>query len=312
MRKSVSMGLVAGVLGMGLANAEIKVDDKLSLTGFIDMSVLGTMPDGGSSTLDAGLDQFELDFMYKFSDNLSAQIDLNHFQGAFYLEQGFVTYSTGPLAINMGRFLSSTGWEAAEPTGLYQYSYSKNCDGSIAAGCVYGGYQNGVSASFTISPMISLYGAVVGGIWDGTDTDISKPGIEVQLSLTPIEGLTIKPAFMYENETSDGTAQSAANVWASFETGPLTLAAEFNYLMDWGVTDETGMGYLAMVNYAINDKLGITVRYSAIDVENDYKGNEIAVSPGYAITDDWFVLAEIRQDIDDKVTSYAVESLITF
>jgi hypothetical protein len=119
---------------------------------------------------------------------------------------------------------------------------------------------------------------------------------------------------MYEAETGDslGTAQSALNVWASYATGPITVAAEVNMLMDWGVTDESGLGYLAMVNYKLSEKLGITARYSAIDIENDYAGNEIAVSPGYAISDSWFVLAELRSDIDDKVLSYAVESLITF
>jgi hypothetical protein len=100
-------------------------------------------------------------------------------------------------------------------------------------------------------------------------------------------------------------------VWASYGTGPITVAGEVNVLMDWGPTDESGLGYLAMVNYALSDKLGVTVRYSAID-DGIYSGNEIAVSPGYAVSDNWFVLAEVRQDIDDEVTSYAVESILTF
>src|SRR5690606_34215558 len=104
MRKSVSMGLVAGVLGMGLANAEIKVDDKLSLTGFIDMSAGANFPDGGAAGYGAGFDQFELDFLYKFTDKLSAQVDLNYFGGEFGLEQGFITYAaTDKLSLYAGK-----------------------------------------------------------------------------------------------------------------------------------------------------------------------------------------------------------------
>src|SRR5690606_2440092 len=142
-------------------------------------------------------------------------------------------------------------FEAAEPTGLYQYSYSKTL--------VYGGYQNGAAVSYTISPMISLYGALVGSVWDGRDADIKKPGYEVQLSLTPIEGLTVKAAYAGEQDlatydpvvdTLMGVSnQSLVNVWASYATGPVTVAAEVNYLMDWDLSDDKGLGYLAMVNY---------------------------------------------------------------
>src|SRR5690606_3500469 len=150
MRTSVSMGLAAGILGMGIASAGIKVSDALSLSGFIDMSATAGLPDTGPKSLTASFDQFELDFLYTFSDKLSAQVDVNSIGGgALELEQAFIAYTAGPATLYAGKFLSATGFEAAEPTGLYQYSYSRNCDRTVG-GCVYGGYQNGVAVSYTV------------------------------------------------------------------------------------------------------------------------------------------------------------------
>jgi hypothetical protein len=316
MRKSVTMGLMAGVLGMGLATAQVKLDDKLSLSGFLDMSATAGMPDAGPKTLTASFDQFELDFNYKFADNLAARADVNSLGGgAVVLEQAYLTYTMGSASIMTGKFLSVSGFEAAEPTGLYQYSTSKTL--------VYGGYQNGFAASYTVSPMISLYGSVVGSVWNGTDTDIKKPGIEAQVSLLPLEGVTVKAAYLFESEyagtwDSAGTPvayvtdRSLINVWGQYIAGPLTVAAELNMLMKWDENENSGLGYLAMVNYKLNDKLGVTGRYSALSMDGGTADNEITVSPGYAVSSAWFVLAEVKQEIEAKKTSFAVESILTF
>jgi len=310
---------MAGVLGMGVASAEIKVSDALSLSGFMDMSA-GYIDDNGTTSAYAGYDQFELDFKLKFAENLSGQVDLNMWPlggtgSDVVLEQAFVTYTKGALSLTTGKFLSSTGFEAAEPTGLYQYSWSNTL--------VYGGYQNGVAASYTISPMISLYGAFVGSVWDGTDTDIKKPGYEAQVSLMPLEGLTIKAAYAAETDLAqdDGgdtgvtvlSNQSLVNVWASYATGPLLVAAEVNLVSDWGPTDEAGLGYLVMANYKATDKIAVTGRYSALKLDGMAAAdNEFALSPSYAISSSWLVLAEFQQKIEAKVTTVAVESLLMF
>jgi hypothetical protein len=280
------------------------------------MSAKSTFPDGGDPTLDAAFDQFELDFLYKFSDKLSAQVDLNSLGGGSVdLEQAFLAYTAGPATLYAGKFLSASGFEAAEPTGLYQYSYSSTL--------VYGGYQNGVAASYTISPMISLYGAVIGSVWDGFDTDLTEPGYEAQVSVMPIEGVTAKVGYFTTEVGAFYT--SLVNAWASYSAGPLTVAAEFNMVTNWygdhdasdltadvPMEDNNGIGYLAMVNYKLSDKLGITGRYSALDTDVGGLDNEVTVSPGYAVTDFWFVLAEAKYLIEAKTTELAVESILTF
>ena len=76
MKRSISSGLVVGILGMGLAVADVKVNDNLSLKGFLDMSTSATLPKVGPMAATATFDQFELDLLYKFSEHLTAEADI--------------------------------------------------------------------------------------------------------------------------------------------------------------------------------------------------------------------------------------------
>jgi hypothetical protein len=317
MKKLKKLPMALTMMGLGAASsfAEIKVTDNLSVSGFLDMS---STYDDVSEAMTASFDQLELDFMLKFG-NVSAQADINSLGGgAVEFEQGFITGSMGGLGLTVGKFLSSSGFEAAEPTGLYQFSVSKNLDGP--AGAVYGGYQNGVALSYG-ADKFALYGSVVSSVWNGSDTDIETPGFEVQASLMPMEGITAKVAYLYENElttvddtgaVTDSTSQSLLNIWAQYAKGAVTVAGEYNMLLDWGAADETGHGWLAMANYKVTDQLAATVRYSGIKVGDLDPDTEITFSPSYALTGNWLVLAEVKRQLDAEVTNFAVESLFTF
>ena len=282
------------------------VSAEVEFSGFVDMSVFS---DDGDASM--SLDQFELDVSTDLGEGISMRADVNALgpTAPVELEQAFITYDTGEgLALTVGKFLSCTGFEAAEPTGMYQYSYS--------ATLVYGGYQNGVAASYG-SDMFGLYGAVVSSVWDGAETDFSGDesdvGFEAQVSLMPMEGITAKAALAREDE------QTLINVWGMLETGPLTVAAEVNSMSDWG-SYESGLGYLGMVNYGLSDQVGVTARYSAIAWTpvgggEDDETSEITIAPSYAISDNWGLVAEVKMltvGDADAVTQIALESLLTF
>lgn len=332
MKRLKNLPMALTIIGLGAASsfAEIKLTDNLSTAGFLDMSLNGFAPDSGDATLNASFDQFELDFMYKFG-NISARADVNATpsfgspgaptpatgtatSSTVYLEQGFVGYSANGFGINAGRFLSSSGFEAAEPTGMFQYSYSKTL--------VYGYYQNGLNLSYT-TPMFGVYGAVVSDLWNPQEFDVMKsPGVEAQVSVTPTTSITAKAAFLWQMYDTTGTGgddedQGLANVWAQYAAGPITAAAEFNYLIDWGPADLSGIGFLVMGNYKFTDKLAATLRYSAIDVDDkvsatDDYDSEITVSPSFAISGNWLVLAEGKYEFLPKKFDYAVESTFSF
>ncbi|MBT6890169.1 MAG: porin, partial [Gammaproteobacteria bacterium] len=72
------------------------LSEKLSVTGFIDMSTVRVEPDGGDSSTDSGFDQFEIDLLFDFGSGLSAQVDLEYQDDGdgeeFDVEQAFFTY----------------------------------------------------------------------------------------------------------------------------------------------------------------------------------------------------------------------------
>jgi hypothetical protein len=245
--KRMFFTLAAALFGMTtVSHAQIAITDQLSVTGFLDMSAVDD--DGATTT---SFDQFEIDFVLDFKNGLTAQADVNSLGGGTTdLEQAFITYTheNGGF-LTAGKFLSTTGWETAEPTGLYQFSYS--------ATLVYGGYQNGISFGFS-NDKVMLYGAVVASVWDGSDTSAEELGAEAAIKVTPGNGFTGFAAYAIEDMGAYNTG--LLNVWASYETGPLTLAAEANILKDWFAAGEGGFGYLGMVNVALTDRFGVTGR----------------------------------------------------
>ena len=289
---------------------------EVELSGFIDMSFFS---DDGDKSL--SLDQLELNIASDVGDGISVRADLNALSGDVVLEQAYIAYNTGTgWGLTAGKFLSCTGWEAAEPTGMYQYSYS--------ATLVYGGYQHGVAASYS-SDAFGLYGPVVASVWNGDDTDYDNLGIEAQLTLTPVRGLTAKAALAWEDGFEHATQdepfdRTLVNIWAAYEAGPLTVAAELNGLRNWedgdGLLYEEGGGLLAMVHYGLSDKVGVTARVSGMvlrddAIEQDYEVSEFTIAPNYALADNWGLVAELKMLSEgdaDAVAQIALESLLTF
>ena len=305
-----AFGMLALTLTLGSASAEIKLNDNLSISGFLDMSTVTTMGDETETSL--SFDQFEMDFHLNYG-SVTGQVDVDStddFQG-IKLEQGFVTY-TAPkdmlpgVSITAGRFLSSLGFEAAEPTGLYQYSFSE--------GIPYPGYQNGVAVNVKPMKQAGLYVAFLSSVWDVNETDAGTPGIEAQLALTPIEQITAKVG--YALDAMDDYTQTELNAWVSFAQGPLTLAGEIDLLGNWGADGNNGMHFLGMANVSLADiisaPVGVTLRFSGITLDDSDTSTEFTFSPSYTATENWLLLAEFKQRLDAEETIIAVESLFTF
>lgn len=304
-----AFGMLALTLTLGSASAEIKLNDNLSISGFLDMSTVTTMGDETETSL--SFDQFEMDFHLNYG-SVTGQVDIDStdMDQGIKLEQGFVTYTPKDMlpgvSITAGRFLSSLGFEAAEPTGLYQYSFSE--------GIPYPGYQNGVALNVKPMKAAGLYVAFVSSVWDVNETDAGTPGIEAQLALTPIEQITAKVG--YALDAMDDYTQTELNAWVSFAQGPLTLAGEIDLLGNWGADGNSGMHFLGMANVSLADiisaPVGVTLRFSGIDTDHDGTSTEFTFSPSYTATDNWLLLAEFKQRLDAEETIIAVESLFTF
>jgi hypothetical protein len=303
----VAAALLLSLGAMTAAQAEISAD-KLSVSGFIDMSYLSVDVDGVGSTHDSGLDQVELNFAYDFGNKLTATVDVEY-QNAdegVDLEQAFISYAISDnLSIKAGRFLSYSGWETEEPTGLFQYS------GAGYAPYFYGYYQQGVSALYS-SDKFAVAVSVVNDLAGPQSTDTEHPGIETMVALMPTDEITVKAFY-----SKDGDTQ-LFNTWAMYSKDALTLAAEYNTAEDSVFTGSEADGFLLMANYGF-ESFALTVRYHDWNIEDaagatyeDASG--ITISPSFSVNDNLLMVFEYRMDeINDVDVDYlAVEALITF
>ena len=309
------------------AAAEIKVSDRLSLSGFFDMSYANTSSDNdaneGSSL---SFDQFEVDLQFNISEGVTAYADIEAGQGESVggingieasLEQAYFTSKIdNALTFKAGRFLSCSGWETEEPTGLLQYS------GAYGAQ-FYGAYQNGVSVLYSAG-VVSIAGSVVDdtfGVTDG-DGDAEDLGSELMLAFSPSSSLTAK-LFFLSDKGAGGETQSNIDAWVSYASGGWTLASEFVTASNaGGVKDVDRSGYLLMANKKLTKQLSATTRYHAWSEENaagntTADNSAITVAGLFAINDSWSLIAEVRGDKDDlnsdnDGTTVAFESLMTF
>jgi len=307
MNKRLTGLFASALIAAGTTYGQIEINENLSVTGFLDMSVTDTDSDSGDSS-SYNFDQAEIDFLVSF-DEVSGQIDLNYLggnDGAFDLEQAFITYDLGSgSSVTAGKFLSYHGWEAAEPTGLFQYSYAYDLVGTIP------GYHNGVTYDYSDDLMtlgIGLLDAVYTS--DGSIGD-SSYGVEAKAVFTPAEGLTLYFGYA-KDKMETGKDMDLINFWASYEVGAATYAVEFN-TYDFGMTE--GEQWLAMGNWALTDTLGITARISDDAIDGGESAMKYTLSPGWTVGDNLAMLIEISEtdfDTMGSATSLAFETIFTF
>ncbi len=334
-RRFAIAGAVAAVAAgtASVSNAAIELGEGFSVTGFVDMSYYSFNPDGGPTSKGFGIDQFETDFLFTGSNGISAQVDIEYGESSMgaptgididfpgetaeltgdtdstFVEQAFISKSFGEtgFSVKLGRFLSYSGWEAEEPTGLMQYS------GTGYAPSFYGYYQQGVSAYYN-GGKFAVMGSVVNDVFayagGATERNAKKPGYEIGVALMPVEGFTTKAFYMHDEKTD----RDVINVWASYAINGFTLAGEYNDA-DYGAGGD-GSGYLVMGNYT-KGAAGITVRYH--DFDDDFRGisnaSAITISPSYKVGSNLLLVAEFRMDEADGVpdsNQIAFEALFTF
>lgn len=329
MNKTILLG--AAGLASVTAFAQIDVADYLAIGGFIDMSYSSASTEGDRISDDSdtsfAVDQVEINFFVNY-ENVSGQIDIDTSGGlgSLRIEQAFATYSiTDMLSITAGRYDSSIGFDAFEPTGLYQFSLAydlHDATGLAPSFAVSPGQLTGINVDLT-ADAFSVGGSIVDGIYgqDGrlggeSEDDDDAPnnstvGVEVYGAFTGVEGLLIYTGFAYDwVEATNGSnyIDWTYNLYGLFETGPVTVGAEIIYgeyetLNASGLVGTLGddaMEFLTqvMVNFAITDQAAVTGRISRIYGENDDTNMELeayklTVSPSFVFTDNLSGLVEL-------------------
>ena len=210
--------------------AEIALTENLSVEGFVDMSYKDS--DAGNSTF--GIDQVEFDFLFS-AGAVSAQVDVEYEENDIIdgrtteIEQAFVTYDLGNGgALTAGRFASQLGFEAFEPTGLYQVSGAYSDRTGLPL------YDEGVKYTTEIAG--NYFGlAIVDGVADNTIGDGDGYSIEAAYAIdlaSVQEGLSAFVGARYDVSDADADDDLLVNAYVSYETGAWIFAAEVVHLDD--------------------------------------------------------------------------------
>ena len=285
--------------------AEIALTENLSVEGFVDMSYQDT--DAGDSQF--GIDQVEFDFLFS-AGAVSAQVDVEYEEAGntTEIEQAFVTYDLGNGgALPAGRFASQLGFEAFEPTGLYQVSGAYSDRTGLPL------YDEGVKYTTEIAG--NYFGlAIVDGVTDNSIGDGEGYSIEAAYAIdlaSVQEGLSAFVGARYDVEDADADDDLLVNAYVSYETGAWIFAAEVVHLDDGNQHDTSA---LVMANYTYSDAASVTGRYSVEDGGTD-DATKITLAHNYAIADNLALIAEVSEvDVDggESDTEFAVELLFTF
>ena len=332
---------------------EIVVNEFLSFEGFVDSSYSHTNSDedagGQESDNSFQVDQVEISWMFNF-DVVTAQIDLEYEDGGeggdFYddeVEQAFVNYALGNGdVITAGRYASMLGFEAFEPTGLYQYSTAYTINDVSDNSTEPQGFQaiseyvQGVKFTrtsdttfFGISLQDQSFGTNAGRLGgdsneagEGDQDDDSSYAVEVAGSIDLGNGFNLFAGVALED--ADSGDNELFNFYATYETGAWLFAAELNVGENeqLGALDDVDYSSgLLMANYAYSDVASVTGRISMVEIEtgpDDYDFKKYTVAHNYALADNLLLVAEIsmgelEDDGDDyDITEFAVELLFTF
>ena len=266
----------------------------VELSGFVDIAASKQGTNTETTTA-----QVELNFDYA-TGPVSARIGLDFGEGSVYgaadnLEEAYATYDFGNgLSVTGGKMLTYMGFEAFDPTGMYQFSYAYDIDG---AQDIYDAHDYGASIDYG-TDSFSI------GVWSSLENDA---GYELALAFTGIENFTAKAIWSdFTNVTTVTTPGEEADpyakstYWISYQMDKLLLAAEVAEKDSKGAgsngSDVDGM--LVMANYAVTDKMGLTLRYSETEYTAfnsgvvSYEGSKITVSPSYMFTDSFSGLVE--------------------
>ncbi|WP_269525571.1 outer membrane beta-barrel protein [Coraliomargarita parva] len=307
MKKTIALSS-ALLATCGLSYGEIVINDFLSFEGFVDMSYVHYDGEASIDDVPVGvehsgnsfqIDQVEIDWLFDF-DPVTAQVDLEY-EGSgdsVAVEQAFATYhfEDGSSAVTAGRYASMLGFEAFEPTGLYQYSFAYGLPTfagdytglipapfddalGLALGTIFPlpGYAQGVKYTyetdtffFGLSVQDGVYGysSRLGGNDNDDTSDDGGWGTEIAAAFMPGNGLTIFAGLAYEDgdgyaidtvSTGD-TGAWVFNTYVTYETGAWVFAAELNYgENEW---DDVGIPGLDLETESLSGLLMANYAYS--------------------------------------------------
>ena len=303
---------VMAIFGMVASASAVKVNNNLSINGFIDGSYKMVDADSAAND-DQGLDLDEVELNFNYSNgSVSGIVSIDSANGTdLALEQANISYQLNDtISFTFGKYGSALGLEGEDPAGLYTFSRAYedaafNSGDIDAAGNAVTGLTVAYSADvFTLAA--SLEEAA------GANLEAEDLNLELAFTYTGFNGINIGGGYFFDNAQVAANEIDELNLNVSRQVGKLLLAGEYTQLKaDAGDRD----AYLILADYDVNDKLGVAVRLSNAEVTGAADFEKFTIAPNYAITDSLGAILEwsdVEGGVNGKAEEYAVELTYTF
>jgi hypothetical protein len=279
------------------AFAEIKLNEKFSVTGYVSGSAAYTETDGVEDSF-IDVDSVKIGGLYNFQQ-VSGMVSLHSFtsQDAVVLD-AFATYKASETtSVTVGKFLSYLGFEAFDYPNMLQISYANTLGAFIPA------YHSGVKFDFSsggTSGGFAILDSVYGPTYYKGDGDFDNgAGLEGYLKFTSGNSSLFAGVGFDDGVAGTKDDRMTFDLWAQTKAGNTTLAAEYCYSqLDAAGSEADGFFWLLLAMQPLNDKWTLTGRVSGGEDEalatagvtpKFLKGT---ISPAVTITDNLGLLLE--------------------
>ena len=302
------------IFGMVASASAVKINNNLSINGFLDGSYLLTDTDA-ADTQSLGADEAELNFVLT-NGAVSGLIAIDSGEASgnsdLDIEQAHFTYDLGNgISISLGRYGSALGFEREDPAGLYTYSRAYNTNAANLGNIDNGNVVEGITVAYA-ADQFSIAASFENA--KGADLESNDLDLELSLSYTGFADTVIGGGFFFDNEAGSAEENDVVNVHASRSFGKLLLAAEYTQIQSSVATTGDRDAYLVLADYDYNDKIGVAVRLSKEEESATVDYEKITIAPNYSITDNLGAILEFsdieRNNADSN--QVAVELTYTF
>jgi len=286
--KTKLLALVA-TLGMVASASAVKINNNLSINGFIDGSY--NLSDGATDTQSVGIDEVELNF------------NVN-------VEQAHITYSLNDsVSFTFGRYGSALGFEREDPAGLYTVSRAYDSK-TFNLGDVDNNQVEGLTIAYT-TDSLTVAASIEETVARSSDLEANDLNLEISFAYTGIAGVNIGGGYFFDNQDGANAETDVLNLHVSRQFGKLLLAGEYIETQNDAADQDA---YLLLADYDFSDKLGVAVRFSNNEQGNDADYEKFTIAPNYAITESLGAILEYSDVDDNEVDSevYSVELTYTF
>jgi hypothetical protein len=314
---------VLATFGLVASASAVKINDNISINGFIDGSYVSTDTNAVNDDNDLDIDEVELNFIVN-AGNVSGEIHIDDSEdgnGAnqnFDLEQAHFTYSaSNGIDIQVGRFGSDLGFEREDPAGLYTFSRAYGAN-AFNLGNVDIAAQEGVRLSYSADVFSASFAAYnPAGVAEESSAPAAQDDLNYELSLAfnGVENLSLGGGVQGVRAADAGEDVDTTNIYATYTYNKILFAAEYVNIDDEDNNDGDRSAYLILADYDINAKLGLSVRYSEWETGANAESDQITIAPNYAITDSLGAILEYSSAEDNngnEADTLALELTFTF